>query len=198
LSWNWFAKLKNIKFSIVILILQAFLLVNAPLFVKEASVQNYRFLIMTYMALLIGFEAFVEEGAFKDQPIGNGLLWFGIGLVGTTLIFTSGGYISRTVEVFQAFTMSKDAPLMLLITQGVVVASVEEKVFRDYLVQALGIIPSQLAFGVFHAAAYGLALQSIAIAVIAGFVFYILAKYTSLWTAVGAHAAFNLYALGVI
>ncbi len=197
-SWKWFAKLKNIKFSVVILILQGFLLVNAPLIVQSSEVGSYQTLLVTYMILLLGFEAFVDKGAFGDRAVGSGLLWFGIGLLGGSLLFAGGGYVIDVVSSLQAFAMARDAPLVLLLTQSIVVAATEEQVFRNYAPAAFGIVPSQIAFGLFHAAAYGLAFSSILIAMVAGFAFYILARSTSIWTAVGVHASFNLYVLGVI
>lgn len=194
MNWNWFVKLKSIKLSIVILILQSFLLVNAPLFVKAGEVESYRFLILTYMALLIGFEAFVGQGVFKTASLGDGLFYFSIGLLGGSLVLTGGEFIGS----LQTFEFARSAPVIVLITQAVVVASSEELIFRSYLPAAIGGIPSQFAFAAFHAAAYGLVLQSVFIALVAGFFFYIVAKYTSLWTAVGLHLSWNLWSLGVL
>jgi len=196
--WNWFAKLKNLKFSIVIIVLQAFLLVNAPLFIQSADAQGYGFLLITYMVLLVGFEAFVGEGVFKSESIGFGLLWFGVGLVGSSIVFSGGEFLSGIQSNMQAFQFTRSAPVILLITQSVVVASSEEQIFRNYLPQSVGIVPAQIGFAVFHAAAYSLAFGNIIIALAAGFIFYFIAHYTSLWCSVGIHVGWNLYSLGVL
>jgi len=181
--------LSKIPFTFVLLTAQAFLLINASMFVKPSEVMSYRFLIMTYMILVIGMKAFVGRGIFKSRGVGRGFLWFTIGLLATSIILTTGGFLAN----LQYFQLASNAPLVILLTQSLVVAASEEQIFRNYMPAIIGVIPAQVAFMIFHGAAYSLAISSLAIALVAGFVFYFVARFTnSIWTAVGVHTTYNL------
>jgi membrane protease YdiL (CAAX protease family) len=188
--------ISSLKFPVLLLLLQSFLLVTAPFFIKAQSVRDYQFLVMVYMLMTVGMRVYAGNVLFTGQGIGTNLMWFGIGLFATSLILTGG---SGLIDVLQTFQLSRGAPVWIAITQGAVIAASEETIFRGLLPKVLGVIGAQVAFGVFHLAAYGLNLTGIGMAIIAGFVFYFAAKYTnSLGTAIGMHMAYNIWALGVI
>jgi len=184
----------NIPIEFILFFAQAFLVVNAGLFVQVAEIASYRTVIMIYMLLLIGFRVFAGKGIFPPTGFGRGFMWFMIGLLGGTVILTGGGWLTE----LGTFEMARSAPLVLLLTQSLVVAASEEKIFRDYAPAVIGIVPAQLAFAAFHGFAYGLAVTPILMALFAGFLFYFIARYTSLWSAVGLHTAWNLFSLGAL
>jgi len=192
---NWFAKLKNIPLTIVIVLADLFLLVNAPMFVESGAVGSYRSLLSIYLILLISFRTFVPQGVFEGGGIGNGVLYFGIGLVGTSLIFTGGDFIN----ILQTFQLERNAPILILATQALVVAFIEEDVFRNRLPAVVGVIPAQIAFSLYHFSAYGGSIMGMILAFVAGLVFYGMDRLTgSLYVSVGSHASYNLFAMSIL
>jgi len=184
----------SIPIEFILFFAQAFLVVNAGLFVQAAEVTSYQTVIMIYMLLLVGFRVFAGKGIFPPTSFGRGFMWFMIGLLGGTVILTGGGWLAE----LGTFETVPGAPLFLLLFQSLVVASSEEKIFRDYAPAVIGIVPAQLSFALFHGFAYGLALTPILMALFAGFLFYFIARYANLWAAVGLHTSWNLFSLGAL
>ena len=101
--------------------------------------------------------------------------------------------------------MARDLVLPTIYFQGFVAVPVEELMFRGVMPQVTGVIPAQVAFGLFHWTAYGGDPAGIIMAILLGFAFYYVSfgvrlnkKPLGLGAGMGMHLAWNFAVLGVL
>lgn len=187
----------KLPFSVWLLILQGFLLINTEIFFPPQIADRIRFVILTYVVLtLAGISVFGASPPWFKQPAEVALRYFVTGLVTTTMLLS----LFTNVSVFE-FLLPWDTTdpvkqnLALVAFEAFIVAASEETVFRGILPYFVGWLPAQLIFGVFHYVAYGGDWSGILFASLAGMLFYQIAARSSIYTAMGVHTAWNIFAL---
>jgi membrane protease YdiL (CAAX protease family) len=144
------------------------------------------------MVLTTAFFALVPRLPWMKANLNQAIAWFTGGFVGGVVLFTSILALPKFFGV-----MALTGPIYLTLMHTLVVATSEEWIFRGFLPELITPIPAQIAFGVFHFAAYGGDWWAILMAIVAGFVFYLISRYTNIWTAIGIHSAWNVTILGI-
>jgi membrane protease YdiL (CAAX protease family) len=127
-------------------------------------------------------------------------MWFGIGFISGIVIFT---LVFRNMGIPSPFPVGE--LWAVIIFQVFVLTFAEETFFRKLLTSRIGIIPSALAFGAFHYAAYTSQVDFSYILFITPFIFGLAFGYLYLKTrhfgGIGLvwalHATWNLAVLGV-
>lgn len=186
-----------LPFSVWLLLFQTFMLVNITIFFPPETSENARFVILTYMVFtLAGLTVFGKTPPWFAMPTEHALRYFVVGLLGTTLILSTIGAGAGLEFLLPWSTYDPVRQnLALVFFQAFVVATSEELVFRGILPQFLGWLPAQVVFGLFHFVAYGGDWSGILFATLAGTLFYLIARHTSIYTAMGVHTAWNIFAL---
>lgn len=187
----------RLPFSIWLLILQTFLLINTELFFSPEVAERVRFVILTYMVFtLYGIVFFGRSPPWLSRPAEVALRDFVVGLAVTTLILST----FTTVNSFE-FLLPWDTSdpvkqnLALVAFEAFIVAASEETVFRGILPTFVGAVPAQLIFGLFHYVAYGGDWGGILFAAMAGMIFFFIRQKTSIYTSMGVHTAWNIFVL---
>lgn len=180
------------KFTLGIAIfgIQIFLLVNAgALFGSQAGVVKDTLLI--YLVMQLGVMAF-SQGKTRIQTnfdqLYNYLFLLLLGSIGLTLV----------PFVIEGWGLSTSATIAAIVMQLAVVVPVEETVFRDVLPDYMGDLLSSVAFGFFHLAVYDASIPLMVVAMGLGLVFALIRERFGIAGAMGAHAAWNLKALGIL
>ena len=184
--------IRKTPFYVWLLLAQAALLVNASVIAPAEEVGRFQTVLLVYMVLTTAFLALTPKQPWMRANLNQAVAWFTGGFVGGVLLLTSFQALPR---FFGALSVS--GPVYLTLTHALVVAVSEEWIFRGFLPALITVIPAQIAFGVFHFAAYGGNWWAMLIAIVAGFLFYAIARYTNIWTAIGIHAAYNTVILGI-
>jgi membrane protease YdiL (CAAX protease family) len=186
--------LRRVPFIVWLWIAQLFLLINAPAISSPADVEKFRTIIITYMIAQLMFMSVLPIIKGIKFNLNMAIAWFVGGFVVTLLVVTGFQFLKNGLQM-QTYSVS--AAMYAIVLHAVVVAVSEELVFRGELPAIISVIPAQVLFGLFHYSAYGGNPLSILIAIIAGFVFYGVMKFTNIWTAMGAHAAWNVAILQI-
>lgn len=191
-----FAAIRRIPFVIWILVAQAFLLINAETIAPAGQADVLRTILIVYMLLQTAFFRFSPRVPGLTMNLNMAIVWLVSAFVVTAFVLAGiRGLVTGMLQV-QAYAMG--APLFLVILHTLVVAVCEELIFRGFLPLLITPFLAQIAFGLFHASAYGFAPMMILTAIIAGFFFYIVMRKTNIWVPMGIHAAYNLVVLGVL
>ena len=185
--------LRKIPFFVWLLLLQAFLLVNAPAIAPPNSVDTTRSALIVYMLMTATLMPLVPRQAWMKVGLNESIAFFVGGLVVGSFVFAAFRELVTGV-----FSLSLSGPLYLLVLHVFVVATSEEIIFRGLLPVIITPALAQVFFGFFHFYAYGGSLIGIFIAIIAGFIFYAITRYLNIWAAVGIHAAYNATVLGIL
>jgi len=186
----------KLPFSVWLLILQTFMLVNTEAFFPGDVAENARFVILTYMVFtLAGLTVFGKIPGWFTLPAEIALRHFVLGLLvtsATLMVFFSPAAL-QFIFPYATYDPVR-TNLALVFFQAFVVATSEELVFRGVLPTFLGWLPAQFLFGLFHFVAYGGDWSAILFATAAGILFYAIASSVSIYTAMGGHTAGNIYA----
>jgi membrane protease YdiL (CAAX protease family) len=188
-----FAALRKVPFIVYLWILQAFLLVNAPVIAPAGQVDSFRTILIIYMVLQIAFYTLSPRIPGLQMNLNAAIIWFVGAFVVTTFVLVGIQGLRGTMATQ---TYAVGASTYLIVMHACVVAVSEEVIFRGSLPLLISPIPAQIAFGLFHWSAYGGDLTSLLIAIFAGFLFYVIMRKTNIWTTMGIHAAYNLVVLG--
>ena len=185
----------KISLGLVVVIIQMFLYVNAGAIFPEKYVEQARNIILLYMVMTFAFTIVTNYIPSEvKRPFTEELLMFFVSFFLFAGVL-SAIPISTGAHVFQINETVKIAlPFMLLF--AFVVAYTEELIFRGVLPKFLGVVLSNVLFGVFHWYAYHGNIYSILIATVFGFIFSFVAEKFGLMGAVGMHTAWNLKILG--
>jgi membrane protease YdiL (CAAX protease family) len=175
-----------------LLLAQAFLLINASVIAPPGEAEHIQTTLLVYMVLTTAFFALVPRLPWMKTNLNQAIAWFVGGFVGGVVLLTS---VQALPKFFGAMALT--GPVYLTLMHTLVVATSEEWIFRGFLPELITPIPAQIAFGLFHFAAYGGDWWAILTAIVAGFVLYLIARYTSIWMSIGAHAAINTVILGI-
>ena len=187
------ARIRQVPFIIWLWIAQAFLLVNASSIAPAGEVGNFQTILLIYMLLQIAFYSLAPRVHGLKMNLNQAVIWF-VGAFVATMFVMTGVQAFRGLEVQ---TYAVGAAVYLIVLHTLVIAVAEELVFRGFLPILITVVPAQIAFGFFHYSAYGGALMGILVAIIAGFVFYGIMRYTNIWAAMGVHAGYNVAILQV-
>lgn len=196
----------KITVNIFLLLLIAFSFVAADwLYGPYSSI--VRNVMITYFILFLLVKAFTGAPIPMMGVTFPELGAFGFGFIATMIIVMflpigfSGEISYNTLKLAFGFG----------ILHGFIKAYIEEAIFRGMLMQRIGIVMSNIAFGLFHVgviimtlASGGLAvtLAGVLVPVITltalGFVWSFMAQRFGFMSAVGSHLAYNLKAFGVL
>ena len=185
--------LRRVPFVVYILILQAWILVNAQAIAPAGQVEQFRTILIVYMLLLVVFVRLAPNIPGINMTLNQASIWFVAGFVATTFIVT--GFMG--LRGLAVPTYAVGATSYLIILHAGVVGIVEELIFRGALTQLITPIPAAAAFAAFHYAAYGADVMGMLIAFAAALIFYVIMRYTNIWVVAGTHAAYNLGVLGI-
>jgi membrane protease YdiL (CAAX protease family) len=185
-------QLRRVPFFVWLLLAQAFLLVNASAVAPAGEVGRVQSVLLMYMVLTTAFFVLVPKLPWMKATLNQGIAWFVGGFVAGVVLFSA----VREIPRFFGF-LEVSGPVYLTTVHLLVVATSEEFIFRGFLPELITPIPAQVAFGLFHFAAYGGDWIAMLVAMVVGFVFYLIARYTNIWTVIGLHAAYNTVVLGV-
>ena len=189
-------KIKNLQFGVVTLIMALFLLVNFTLLFGIAG-QDWDRVILVYLVMTAYTFALPElKSRLFDLNFWINLPRFIIsGIIGMLII----GAIGVVFVGNPLSTYLTSLTIGMILVQSFVVSVAEESIFREYLQNKIGIIPSNIIFSVFHLTAYK---ESIAKGMVA-FIIGICLSYIKIWqdkqgngkgliTILGLHAGANL------
>jgi len=188
------ARIRQVPFIVWLWIAQAFLLINASSIAPADEVSNFQTILIIYMLLQVAFYSLAPKVRGLRMNLNQAIIYFVGGFVATMFVMT-GFQALRGLEM-QTYAVS--AAIYLIVLHTLVVAVAEELIFRGFLTALITVVPAQIAFGLFHASAYGLGPMPIITAIIAGFVFYGIMRYTNIWAAMGVHAGYNIAVLQVM
>lgn len=194
----------KISFGAILLIAQAFLLVNAKIFFPN-NTGYWQSVILVYIVLevLIASIPKTRRDIFsisfvKAWP--KMLLFAGITFAALTLF--------NIVSLGGKFVLPVLTPIIIgvLLVHGFIVAVVEETIFRDLLLDIgrkiglaiilIAVITSVL-FALFHFGVYGGNWISLSWAFILGIIFFYTARKFGLGAAMGVHWGYNVWVLGL-
>jgi len=205
-----------LPFIFVLIVVQAFLIINLKSFVPADELDKYETAMMLYMiltGLFLGLAGKIATMKNKNVPFFSGSLISGFTKFGLAF-FIIFGFMKLFVT---PFTVEKTGIGTEFIFFIFVVAVSEEFIFRYGLPKAVltflrgnavsspagvetgvAMIGSSFAFALFHASVYQFSLSSMMFAFIMGMVFYVVAVKGGVEYAMGIHAAYNLCVAGVI
>ena len=198
------SSIAKISFGVVLLIAQAFLLVNARVFFPNTT-GYWQTVILIYIVLevLIASIPKTRRDVFsmsfvKAWP--KMLLFAAITFAALTLF--------NIVSLGGKFALPVLSPVIIgvLIIHGLIISVVEETIFRDLLpdigrkiklaVILIAVITSAL-FALFHFGVYGGNWFSLAWAFVLGLVFFYTARKFGLSASMGTHWGYNVWVLGL-
>ena len=188
--------INKISLGLIVVIIQMFLYVNAGAIFPEQYVEQARNIILLYMVMTFAFTIVTNYIPSEvKRPFTEELLMFFVSFFLFAGVLSAIPISSSGAHMFQINEAVKIAlPFMLLF--AFVVAYTEELIFRGVLPKFLGVVLSNVLFGVFHWYAYHGNIYSILIATMFGFIFSFVAEKFGLMGAVGMHTAWNLKILG--
>lgn len=189
---------KKSPFSIIGVLFSFFFLVNGSVIFGESWEGWQLWTIVFVMMILAGMALTPLE--IRQTPAVGVLMWFVIGFISGIVLFT---LVFRNVGIPSPFPVG--ALWAVVIFQVFVVTFAEETFFRQLLTSRIGIIPSALAFGAFHYAAYSSQVDFSYIFLLTPFIFglafgflYLRTRHVAGIGLVWAlHASFNLAVLGI-
>jgi hypothetical protein len=187
-------KLGKVPFIVWLWILQLFLLVNAPVIAPPEQVDTLRTIMIVYMIAELMFLDFLPRVPGAKMNLNQSIPWMVGGFVVAVVVVTGVGF----VQGLSAQTYALSAPIYLIVLNAVVIGVAETFIFQATLPALITPIPAQILFGIFHTSAYGGDIMAVILAILAGFVFYAITKYTNMYTAMGAHAGYNVAVLHLL
>lgn len=191
---------KTLSLGFVVLLVQLFMFINADS-IFGSSADYWKTILIAYM-LMEAVVFAVPDLRMKvfNVPLQKGLVRFGLGFLASVFLLSFG----KSFLVMSQFSSPAESlpsfGIAMIAVHACFVAIVEEAMFRDVFVSKMGLIPAQVAFGLFHGTVYGWNIFSIAMAVVMGFVLYaVKMKFSKTDNTVnaGVHAGWNTYALGL-
>lgn len=192
--------IRKTSLGAIVLILTMFALFNAPAIWGENYVQ-WRTQLMIYLVASSYYYATTnKKSEFYSKSIFTSIIAFGVAFFVSISFFQ---VIPLKPQPQQVATTS----FALIFTHIFVVAANEEILFRSAIPDLLPIqgysaqFVSAILFGAFHYTAYGGMMSSVLFAVIAGFIFGVIKELygkNGLVVSIAMHAAWNLYALGLV
>jgi len=182
---------KQFGIGIMVLMIQLFLFVNASAVYGEfASVAKDTLLVyilmLTSVVAITGTRQDIIKGGF-NRSYNFFLLFFASSFLLVTIPWIGG-----------QFGLQNEAGIGVILIQVFAVAYTEEVVFRGILPNFLGDLTSNGFFAVFHWAVYGGSIGLVLFAFVLGIIFAVIRYYFGIAGAIGAHAGWNLKALGVL
>lgn len=182
----------KIGIGLVVLLLQLFLYINASsLFGPQYApvVEKNMLIYIVMQGAILGVLGAGRDIVTADLDR----------LVNFIVIFSITSFLLLAIPLtVSGWGMDIGATLSAVVTQIVAVAYTEELVFREVLPQYIDYLPSAAIFGVFHWSVYGGSIVLIGLAVFLGLVFSVIKIRFGTMGATGAHAAWNLKAMGIL
>ena len=188
-----FNTLKHVPLNVYMLLALAFMLINSSIIVPDAEIAKFELTLIVYMVFLALFQRYINAPGFK-MNLNKASIWFVGGFAVTTLAMVG----LQNLPFESASTYAVTAPFYLIISHVFIVAYSEEMIFRGALPNIITPIPAAVAFSLFHVSAYGGNILSLVVAFVAGMLFYVIMRYTNIWTVIGVHSAYNCAVLGVL
>jgi len=187
-------KLGKVPFIVWLWIAQLFLLIQAPSIVAPDQVDTLQTILIVYIVAELMFLDFLPRVPGAKMNFNQAIPWMVGGFVVAVVVVTGVGFV-RGLGV-QNYALS--AALYLIVLHAIVIGVAETFIFQATLPTLITPVPAQILFGVFHASAYGGDIVAIILAIMAGFVFYAITKYTNMYTAMGVHAGYNVAVLHLL
>lgn len=186
----------------IIITVQLFFLTNGAL-LFPGTWGSWQFVTIIYIFMVLA-SVLLNPKEFDSPPAGSVLKWFGIIFVGASLAFAAVFGLVGAVSGNTLLPVPLGAILPTFIYQVLVITYSEEVFFRGFMVPKTGIIPSSIAFAIFHFAAYstfGFSPFQLIQPLVAGIIFAYIYQRTEPRMGIGAvwalHAVFNVTLLGV-
>lgn len=177
--------------GIAVLIVQFFLFINAEaVYGQEAAAAKD--ILEVYILLLT---ASIAITGVRPDIIGGDV----DRLINFFFVFFVSSILLVAIPfVVQGWGLSAASSLHYILMQVFTVAYTEEVVFRAIFPEFLNDLLSAGTFGMFHWAVYGKSLLLVGVAVALGLMFAVVRDRFGITGAIGAHAAWNLKAQGVL
>ena len=191
--------LGRLTIGAVLVILMAFLYSQADL-VYGIYADQVRFVLSVYFFMFL----LVMSGFGARMPLLSAdlsqLSGFAIGFVLTAIPML----VIVKLPVFGGVIQAQVTPDMLVtaagfgLLHGFVKAFIEEAVFRDILQSRLGMVISNVLFGLFHFAVLGANIMGMIFLTVLGFGWSLMKERFGLMGSVGSHFAYNLGVMGIL
>lgn len=188
------AKLGKVPFIVWLWILQLFLLINVSSIAPAGQVDTLRTILIVYIIAELMFLDFLPKVPGGSMNLNQAIPWMVGGFIAAVVIVTGIGF----VHGFGVQTYALDSPIYLIVVHSAIVGVSETFIFQATLPKLITPIPAQILFGIFHISAYGGDVMAIILAIMAGFIFYAITKYTNLFVSMGAHAGYNVAVLHLL
>ena len=197
---------RNLNMGMIILLSQLFLFINITLFFDGADADKYQKLVMIYLMVYGLFFAIPDyRQKMMSASLTGWLPKFLISFLAVFILLSIIGTLFLNKNIGDIALIPKAAGIGIIIYHSIIVAVIEETIFRGILYEKFdtangyGLFSNTL-FALFHVAVYGFNIIRLLILFLLGVTFVLLnRKFGSQAQEVssGAHAAYNSFLEGL-
>jgi len=190
---------RDMAFGVIIILINAFLLVNIGSLLTPGAASEFKDILLVYMLILASITAnFNVKNPLMRMDWRVGIIKYVLTFFGVVIFLSM---FPRMINYQTPFVFSFYAILF-----GMVVAFNEDVIFGAILPDYVGKIPAALIFSLFHFSVYTSSSRgmSLFVALAFAFIFGLLSQRIirngklGLPVSAGIHAAYNLFAMGLI